>query len=339
MAKKRDIAIDNIKAFTIILVVWGHSMQYLQFEPFEGYDRMFLNPANTWIYLFHMPLFVFLSGIFHKNAVPMADFFYKTFNRLVLPMIIWAIPCTMYNYWVENVPLSVSSYISVFKYAWWFIWVIVECKITLYMLSRIKTKWISIILVLLLYVLYPYVQRIIPRYNLYLSCVPFYLVGYYYAQYQETIMKKWGAKGEVFFSPLGKGHVFLYAIILLLISLIWNKNYAMYWADYKLTNLTNLWYFTVRCTAGFCGILLCLSVFKKHLHNANIITFLGKETFGIYILQFFYCSVLQLGKIKVDNIFAFYVISVVLSFVCLVISISIIKLIRRSTTVSKLLLG
>lgn len=127
-------------------------MLYLHFELFDGYDRMFSNPVNLWIYLFHMPLFVFVSGIFHRNAVSIRRFLEKIFRRLILPMLIWAIICTIYSYWFENKPLSVLNYISIVKYAWWFIWVIVFCKILLSILCKIKKKWIIVISVILLYI-------------------------------------------------------------------------------------------------------------------------------------------------------------------------------------------
>lgn len=59
--KKRIYLFDNLKAFLIILVVLGHfleeSIVYL-----DEYKRIVL-----FIYSFHMPLFIMISGHFHKN--------------------------------------------------------------------------------------------------------------------------------------------------------------------------------------------------------------------------------------------------------------------------------
>lgn len=46
--KERDFFIDVLKGWGIILVIWGHSSQFLFNE----------------IYSFHMPLFFFLSDVF-----------------------------------------------------------------------------------------------------------------------------------------------------------------------------------------------------------------------------------------------------------------------------------
>lgn len=52
MMEKRNRTIDVAKGFGIILVVMGHSVSFLK----------------DWIYLFHMPLFFFLSGYCYRNS-------------------------------------------------------------------------------------------------------------------------------------------------------------------------------------------------------------------------------------------------------------------------------
>lgn len=137
------------------------------------------------------------------------------------------------------------------------------------------------------------------------------------------------------------GGIYAYCsfVTLLGVSFIYNKDYAIYWSDYTIMNPWNLWYFTIRCLAGFCSIMLCLLLFQKKLNKPSVLTTLGKETYSIYILQFIYCSILQTSMIKVENIFIFYTMSIALSFFCIIISIGIIRLIRRSAIVSKFLLG
>lgn len=51
---------DNLKGLAIVLVVTGHFL-----ERFTGVDNShFLQVALTYIYLFHIPLFIFCSGLF-----------------------------------------------------------------------------------------------------------------------------------------------------------------------------------------------------------------------------------------------------------------------------------
>lgn len=50
--EERNQIIDISKGLGIFLVVWGHVIN---------------NQANIYIFSFHMPLFFFLSGLFHRN--------------------------------------------------------------------------------------------------------------------------------------------------------------------------------------------------------------------------------------------------------------------------------
>ncbi|MBR0161120.1 MAG: hypothetical protein IJQ02_07570 [Oscillospiraceae bacterium] len=51
---------DNVRFFLILLVVIGHFLDQVDSELFKG---IFL-----FIYSFHMPLFLFVSGLFHRNV-------------------------------------------------------------------------------------------------------------------------------------------------------------------------------------------------------------------------------------------------------------------------------
>ena len=60
--EKRIFLFDNVKFLLIVLVVTGHFLlRYV--DNYCHYRSLFL-----FIYSFHMPLFIFISGLFHKNA-------------------------------------------------------------------------------------------------------------------------------------------------------------------------------------------------------------------------------------------------------------------------------
>lgn len=58
VCKKRDVYWDSLKFFLIALVVIGHFTELN--NPVGSINRVIFN----FIYLFHMPLFVFVSGRF-----------------------------------------------------------------------------------------------------------------------------------------------------------------------------------------------------------------------------------------------------------------------------------
>ncbi len=61
--KKRIYKYDNVKAFLILLVVIGHMVT--DYAP----DSFIVRRLTLWIYLFHMPAFIFISGLMHKQYI------------------------------------------------------------------------------------------------------------------------------------------------------------------------------------------------------------------------------------------------------------------------------
>ena len=60
--QSRDLAFDNIRGLLIFLVVFGHALEYFRLSfPFAQFLYVF-------IYFFHMPVFIFISGYFSKNV-------------------------------------------------------------------------------------------------------------------------------------------------------------------------------------------------------------------------------------------------------------------------------
>ncbi len=61
MIKERDYLWDNIKAFLILTVVVGHFLLALAFDTALG------EMVTFWIFTFHMPAFIFVSGFWSKS--------------------------------------------------------------------------------------------------------------------------------------------------------------------------------------------------------------------------------------------------------------------------------
>jgi fucose 4-O-acetylase-like acetyltransferase len=78
---KRVAKWDNIRLVLIFCVVLGHIINYVEL------DQPDMNSVYLFIYAFHMPAFIFLSGLFAKNAV--RNFRYdKAFTFLALYFVI-----------------------------------------------------------------------------------------------------------------------------------------------------------------------------------------------------------------------------------------------------------
>lgn len=88
MEKERDYYFDNVKAVLIFLVVLGHFLL-----PIHG--RSFLVVIKRLIYVFHMPLFVFVSGYFAKKIYRDGQYNFKKILYLIKAYIIFVVAIQM----------------------------------------------------------------------------------------------------------------------------------------------------------------------------------------------------------------------------------------------------
>ena len=83
---KRVGYIDKLKGFAIILVVMGHVLEWGM-----GISD---SPANLFYSSFHMPLFMFLSGLFAMKSfktyslAECQHFLYNKVRRIVVPFLV-----------------------------------------------------------------------------------------------------------------------------------------------------------------------------------------------------------------------------------------------------------
>ena len=87
----RNPVFDNAKFLMIFCVVFGHLI-----EPFM-HSREIIMAIWMFIYTFHMPVFVFLAGIFAKEQPNSTDR-RKDLNSLWVPLIVFTLLFEIYNY-------------------------------------------------------------------------------------------------------------------------------------------------------------------------------------------------------------------------------------------------
>lgn len=63
MNKGRDIGFDMVKLITIFLVIVGHIIQFIGINWYDYFG------VEKFIYSFHMPLFIIISGYFCARSI------------------------------------------------------------------------------------------------------------------------------------------------------------------------------------------------------------------------------------------------------------------------------
>ena len=108
--EQRYIYIDRLKGLSIILVVIGH---ILSFSMIGG-----RNPINTVITSFHMPLFMFLSGLVIKEPKT-GKFLIKRLLLLLVPFLVVGL---LFNLCINDT--FESFFANGFKKGYWYLWVL-----------------------------------------------------------------------------------------------------------------------------------------------------------------------------------------------------------------------
>ncbi len=129
---------DNYKCLLICLVVFGHFLQSSISGDFEKRILLFL-------YSFHMPAFVFLTGLFAKTAILEKEY-YKAFEFLYLFVVVKIIRFLPRLVWKRKVTLSFVNIADVSWYAFAvFIFYILTFCIVRSQLNLKKVVFFSII--------------------------------------------------------------------------------------------------------------------------------------------------------------------------------------------------
>jgi fucose 4-O-acetylase-like acetyltransferase len=119
--RERDPFVDNAKAILIALVVIGHTVgQVLDSYP----------PASTlytWIYLFHMPAFVFLCGLLTTSPDVDGPRVRSMVRALLVPYLIFQVAFTAYYEWFgQDMNWGVDRLLTPLYHLWFlpalFIW-------------------------------------------------------------------------------------------------------------------------------------------------------------------------------------------------------------------------
>ena len=188
MEKKRSDFIDIIRCIALFLMLWGHcrtvswnnnSVEYYMWRP----TRLNLT--------FNMALFMVVSGyLFYFSAQK------RNLKELLIarskPLLCTIVVCGIL-YWllVPVLRAILSGDWSVLFYAgwmahfndYWFLWSVLACSVSLAICCKITKKvWLQLLLLLPSFALlffFPNAKNNVWMY-------PFFVGGYYYAQYKDT---------------------------------------------------------------------------------------------------------------------------------------------------------
>lgn len=163
----------SVRGFLIVLVILGH---VLTSNPmFVGRKFLYL-----FIYSFHMPLFMMLSGYYGYTVIHKGykDVFKSTFMSLVIPFIIVSYALRLFNHFVlgANFKWNIISHPS---FALWFLLALIFYRLTTKLIVKIPGYIYFVFLSSMLFMYLPPQLLQVAGFSRIFSFMIFYYVGLY----------------------------------------------------------------------------------------------------------------------------------------------------------------
>ncbi|MFC6291916.1 acyltransferase [Macrococcus epidermidis] len=172
MNKERDHYFDNARFLLIVLVVFGHLLRSFINE------SHFLQALYMFIYSFHMPAFVLISGYFAKG-IHKPGYIKKVTKKLLLPYIIFQSFYAFYYYFIDDVnTVDLNPFDP--QWAMWFLLSLFSWQVMLFIVKDIN-PWVTLMVSFIIGIIVGYLPFINNTLSLSRTFVffPLFLIGYY----------------------------------------------------------------------------------------------------------------------------------------------------------------
>ena len=326
---QRDRFIDFARAMLILLVLVGH---HIQFVLYNGSDRFWADPVFKLIYIFHMPLFMGVSGYLAGCSLgrhSLVAHIRKKSLQLILPMAFWcllgALPALLDG---ASTGRFGRLWIGSFLGNYWFLWaVLFSYALTRAALYVPLKPEISLGAISLLLILLP-VQSTIYGMTAYLF--PFFATGYL------THVRGYRIQPTM-------PRVMLLLALAVPIYLLWSRQTYIYNNRLRFGSLAEALDIGLMFLGGAVFCLLAIWLLRwaatamEGLPGTGQLFRLGKVTLQIYLVQDVYFEILAVSRIAIEPSLFWLVVLPASLLVAGVIAILVYQ--TRSTWFSGLVWG
>lgn len=322
----RDISLDIMRLFAIIMVVVGHSIHYT----IPDYDHNFV---YKFIYAFHMPFFFILSGaslslISTKKELNFNYYVSSKAVQLLIPFFSFAlVSYLLYDrgnvfLWLGNILLSKIDN------GLWFLIVLFQIFFIFY-ISTLIAKFIKQFVGITINHIYIYIFIVL--------LLPLSKVGglHFVKYYAIFFIFGYLIYNMKFTKNMNKYLLFLMFIVYLLaIEFIWLRTGENYILVYL-----------IKIPVAFLGSILFFGLFSKNFEiykkvlDINFFQYINMNTLGIYAIHFYFISGFSIPLINYFNLNNMILILFLKSLIAIIMSLSIIWVIKKNKYLNFIFLG
>lgn len=182
--KQRLLYIDNLKGFLIMLVVLGHCIQTTD----TYYDH---NIVFRYIYSFHMPLFMFVSGWVSYRTQMKWQTVRRRFVQLIVPFVAWAVlGACLHNNWAGLLYVLLHPDNGLwFLWALFFIVVIMKLCDSITRATGIKLEYVVTIVGLMMISVMVVLKFKLLGFQFIAWYFPFYSLGCFGKRYEDVVLR------------------------------------------------------------------------------------------------------------------------------------------------------
>lgn len=332
-SSERNDYIDFLKGCLIFLVLWGHCIQFVGYNN----DRFWWDPVFKAIYMFHMPLFMAVSGYLcalRPNS-SWRRLLSKRFQQWIVPMTAWlalqrlalvvallfALPSAKWHVVFRRLP---DEWQNDIVFGYWFLWALFLATALVAFLQAIRRDGWPYLLVACCLILFLPSGGI----DLFKYTLPFYCLAYVAGR------RSWPAvKGPWL---LGLGLALSAALYV-----YWKPQYYIYTSGMVLDRM-HLGWIAYRWVAALVAsgtfLLLAQQFFSRW--QPLFVARLGRRTLDVYLLQFLFFPWLTQRDFPLRNSAVFALaVAPVLAVGLAAGTVALGRFLRRSSGVARYLFG
>ncbi len=290
---------DILRGFAIIMVVLGHCIQEGSGADFKAQSLYFSDKLYQFIYCFHMPLFMMVSGYLSYISMDRAATKSEKINLLKRRSISLLVPIFLWT-GLDYIRILITNHINgtpqpeaiIFVYFYnalnnlWFLWAVFWCFLIVYIMHYYFKD--SIILYLIGFLLLFFIPDGLGL-GAYKYMLPFFITAFYAHNFiKENILSN--------SNKIKAWHIVINGVIFIGLFIFFDESSFIYLTGYKLIGknmLIQLGIDFYRMAIGFAGgaffVLLWQYIINKtHKKNnlfLSVLEKLGAESMGIYIVS------------------------------------------------------
>lgn len=295
--KKREGSIDTVRGLLMILVAAGHVIEFLR-KKNSGVQFLY-----NFIYFFHMPVFIFITGFLSKNIEKGRQRAVETyFVPFILFNLIWNLITLISHFFVPPTTFnsSASAYFSFFTPGWalWFMLSLFLWKMFLPDIIRIKNAFAVSLVVGIL-------SGLFVEFGAFLSLsrtitfLPYFLAGYYCGQEHIDRMKRVNRIWSVVLLAAGIAVAYIFGNVLHIPSeMLWGDRSYNHYMEQILPGLTIA---VIRYVVGFAFVFV---LFNGIRGENSLLARIGRNTLSVYFLHTYLAGLLLAAAGLIENTYA-----------------------------------